>query len=136
MVSEAVDFVRSHARAVLMTHRRDGGTQASPIRVRVDESGTIVATTRATTAKARNLTRDPSCALCVISDAWRGPWLTIEATAEIVALPDALGQLHAFYLARDGKVDDQADFEEMMQNEQRIIIRFTPVRSSGTALTT
>jgi PPOX class probable F420-dependent enzyme len=135
MANAAVDFVRSHARAVLITHRRDGGTQASPIRVRVDESGNIVATTRATTAKARNLTRDPSCTLCVVSDAWHGPWLTIEATAEIVVLPDALEQLHAFYLARDGKVDEPADFEETMRKERRIIIHFTPVRTSGTALT-
>lgn len=126
-------FVREHPRAVLITRRRDGGIQASPIRILLDDEERIVATTREATAKARNLARDPSCALCVISSEWQGAWLTIEATTEIVHLPEALEALRSFYLARDGSVADPKEFERIMNEEGRVLLRFTVTRSGGTA---
>jgi PPOX class probable F420-dependent enzyme len=134
MSEREVAFIRDHPQAVLVTHRRDGGIQASPIRVLIDSSGEIFATTRAKTAKARNLARVKSCAICVMVEGWSGPWLTIEAEAQITELPEALDSLRELYLARDGRLADPDVFAQLMHDEERIIVRFTPVRSAGPAL--
>lgn len=129
----AEQFVSEHPQSTLITHRRDGGIQASPVRVLVDESGSIVACTRNNTAKARNLARDPRFALCVTSDTWVGPWITVEGTAEFETLPVALDALREFYLKRDGKVAPADEFVSTMEAEERLIIRFHVERTAGTA---
>ena len=127
-MSAAEDFVAEHPRSILITHRRDGGLQASPVRVMLDESGAIVATTRAETAKARNLSRDPRFSLCAISDGWSGPWMTIEGTVSIHRLPDAISRLRAFYERRDGKPPPEAEFLRSMEEESRVILEFSVER--------
>lgn len=134
MATDEVAFVRKHNRAVLVTHRRDGGLQASPVRVLVNEKGQIVATTRATTAKARNLGRDSRFALCVMNDDWLGKWLTLEGTAELRMLPEALDELRSFFILRDGEVEDEKEFEKKVSDDQRVLIRFSIERSAGTAM--
>jgi hypothetical protein len=89
-----------------------------------------VAITRKATAKARNLTRDPRFTLCSISDGWSGPWMTIEGTAEVHALPGALARLHDFYAQRDGSVPPDAEFQATMEREGRVLIEFTVERST------
>ena len=132
-MSGAVAFVSENPQATLVTHRRDGGIQASPVRVLVDSHGTIVACTREATAKAHNLARDPRFALCVTTKEWVGPWITFEGVAELVHLPDAKTALKEFYLKRDGSVVPDAEFFDKMEAESRLLIRFHVNRTSGTA---
>lgn len=130
-MSAAEDFVAEHPRSILITHRRDGGVQASPVRVMLDADGVIVATTRAQTAKAKNLSRDPRFTLCAISDGWSGPWMTIEGTASVHRLPDALGRLRAFYEQRDGSLPPEAEFFQTMEKEGRVILAFSVERHTA-----
>ncbi len=134
-MSKVNEFILGHPQAVLTTHRRDGGLQMSPIRVLVDAQGAIVATTRAATAKAKNLLRQSDCAICLMTEGWQGPWLTIEATAEVLTLPLALAGLRELYLQRDGVVASPEDFAEAMAAEGRVLLRFTATRVGGTAET-
>jgi PPOX class probable F420-dependent enzyme len=129
-MSATTDFVAEHPRSILITHRRDGGLQASPVRVMVDQDGVIVATTRAATAKAKNLTRDPRFTLCVISDGWSGPWMTIEGTAAVHHLPEALDKLRAFYLGRDGSLPPDDEFNATMEREGRVMLSFAVERTT------
>jgi PPOX class probable F420-dependent enzyme len=129
-MSDAATFVADHARAILVTRRRDGGLQASPVRVLVDNGGAIVAITRGASAKARNLVRDPRFTLCSISDGWAGPWMTIEGTAEVHVLPGNLERLRAFYVQRDGSVPSADEFQATMEREGRVLIEFTVERST------
>ena len=129
-MSDAATFVADHARAILVTRRRDGGLQASPVRILVDAGGALVAITRGATAKARNLVRDPRFTLCSISDGWAGPWMTIEGTAEVHPLPGALARLRDFYLQRDGSVPSDEEFQATMEREGRVLIEFTVERST------
>jgi PPOX class probable F420-dependent enzyme len=129
-MSDAAGFVADHNRAVLVTRRRDGGLQASPVRVLVDSAGAIVAITRGASAKARNLVRDPRFTLCSISDGWAGPWMTIEGTAEVHVLPGNLDRLREFYVQRDGSVPPDAEFIATMEREGRVLIEFTVERST------
>lgn len=128
MSDTAATFVSDHPRAVLVTRRRDGGLQASPIRVQRDGRGRIVASTRTVTAKARNAARDPEVALCVLDSGWSGPWMTIEGTAELVQLPEALPMLADFYRERDGEIPDEETFAAKMSDEQRVLLVVHPTR--------
>ena len=134
MSPAADEFVARHPRSVLITHRGDGGLQASPVRVLRDDDGRIVATSRATTAKVRNIARDPRVALCVLDDAWQGPWMTIEGEAEILGMPGALSQLAAFYRQRDGSLPEAAEFQATMEAEERVLLVIHSRREAGTAL--
>lgn len=127
-MGEVEEFVAEHPRAVLVTRRRDGGLQSSPVRVQLDAEGRIVASTRAVTAKARNIARDPAIALCVLDSGWFGPWMTVEGTAELVRLPDALPALAAFYRQRDGDIGDEESFAAQMADEGRVLLVVHPTR--------
>jgi PPOX class probable F420-dependent enzyme len=121
-------------RAVATTHRRDGGLQSSPVRVRATGPAEIAFITRGPAAKARNLARDPRLSLCVVSDSWFGPWLTIEGRAEVVPLPDAMPLLRDFYRWRDGGLPPEEEFVAMVQGEQRVYVRVAVERTAAPAV--
>ena len=85
-IARAQQFLREHENAVLATWRRDGRVHMSPVTVGLDAAGRAIISSQETTAKVRNLQRDPRAALCVFVEAFRGPWVQIEGTAEIVDL--------------------------------------------------
>src|SRR5262245_53989432 len=76
-------FGASGARAVLVTWRKDGGLQSSPMSIAVDDDGSVLTATRARNAKVHNLVRDPRATLCLFDDKWPGPWMHIDGRAEI-----------------------------------------------------
>jgi len=125
--------VSDHARSVLVTRRADGGLQASPVRVMLDHNERITASTRAATAKVKNLARDPRFTLCVLDNNWSGPWMTMEGTAEIVRLPDALPLLREFYENRDGPLASVEEWEKTMAAEGRVLLLFSVERSTPLA---
>src|SRR3712207_2788496 len=91
------EFVRRNHRAVAATRRADGSPQMSPVTVGVGDGGQLVVSTRETAYKAKNLRRDPRISLCVMNDAFFGDWISVDGTAEIVSLPDAMEPLVEYY---------------------------------------
>src|SRR3954454_7033629 len=83
-------FASRGARAVLVTRRKDGGLQSSPMAVVADDDGNVLTATRARNAKTYNLARDPRAMLCLFTERWPGPWLHVEGEADIERLPEAL----------------------------------------------
>jgi hypothetical protein len=61
------------ARDVLVTRRKDGGLQSSPMAVVADDDGTVLTATRVRNAKAYNLARDPRAMVCLFTERWPGP---------------------------------------------------------------
>src|SRR5260370_27509917 len=89
--TEGVKEVVSQAGgSVLITHRKDGGLQTSPMSIAADDDGNILTATRAKNAKAYNLVRDPRATLCLFNEQWPGPWMHVDGEAAIERLPDAL----------------------------------------------
>ena len=129
----ARDFLRTSHRAVLVTRRNDGGLQTSPVAVAVDDEGRAIVSTRAPSAKARNLDRDPRATLCVVSDGWWGPWVHVEGATEVVRQPDALPLLEDYYRRVAGEHPDWADYRRAMVEEQRVLLRITLQRVAGPA---
>jgi len=124
-------FLRTSHRAVLVTCRADGGLQTSPVAAAVDDAGRVVVSTRAASAKARNLRRDRRATLCCVSDAWWGPWVHVEGTAEVVDGPEALPLLEDYYRRVSGEHPDWEDYRRAMVAEERVLVRVTLVRAAG-----
>jgi PPOX class probable F420-dependent enzyme len=120
---EAREFVASNHRAVLVTRKRDGGLQTSPVLVGLDGDGRVTVSGRETAYKTRNLRRDPSATLCVFSDAFFGRWMQIEGEADVVSLPEAMDGLVDYYRRISGEHPDWDDYRRAMREEQRVLIR-------------
>ena len=120
---EALEFVLGNHRAVLITRRRGGGLQTSPVLVGVDDDGKVVISTREGAYKTRNLRRDPTVVLCVLSDDFFGPWIQIEGTAQIVSLPEAMEGLVDYYRRISGEHPDWDEYRRAMQHDQRVLVR-------------
>lgn len=130
-VAAAIDFIRGNSHAVLVTHRLDGGLQSSPVAAGVDEQARIVISTPSRTAKARNLRRDPRASVCIVTDAWFGQWVHLDATAEVVAMPEALPLLEQYYRRIAGEHPNWDDYRSAMIAEDRVVLRLTPTHAAG-----
>lgn len=121
-IDAARDWVRHHERAVLLTRRRDGSAQMSPVVCAVDDSGHVVVSTREGAAKTRNVKRDARVSLCVMSEGFFGEWVQIDGTAEVVPLPDAMEGLVAYYRALRGEHPDWGAYRQAMEAERRLLL--------------
>jgi PPOX class probable F420-dependent enzyme len=125
----ALEFIRGHHQAVLLTYRRDGAPQLSPIACNVDADGRVVVSTRETALKTKNLRRDPRVSLCVLTDGFYGEWIQVDGTADVVSLPDAMEPLVDYYRSTAGEHPDWDDYRAAMVREQRVIVRITVERA-------
>ena len=119
---EAMAFVAENHNAVLITRRSDDGLQSSPITVGVDDERVVISS-RETAFKVRNLRRDPRAVICVFTQAFYGPWIQIEGTAEIVSLPDAMDGLVDYYRRIRGEHPDWDEYRATMEKDKRVLVR-------------
>jgi PPOX class probable F420-dependent enzyme len=122
---EARAFVASNHRAVLVTRRRGGRLQTSPVLVGMDDDGKVVISTREGAYKTRNLRRDPTAVLCVLSDDFFGRWIQIEGTAQIVSLPEAMEGLVDYYRRISGEHPDWDEYRQAMEQQRRVLVRIS-----------
>ena len=122
---EALSFVSTNHRAVLVTRRADGGVQTSPVTVGTDAEGRVVISSRETAYKVRHLRRTPFATLCVFTDSFFGRWMQIEGAVEIVSLPDALELLVDYYRRISGEHPDWDEYRRVMKEEQRVLVRIS-----------
>ncbi|AQZ68716.1 Pyridoxine 5'-phosphate oxidase, Rv1155 [[Actinomadura] parvosata subsp. kistnae] len=130
-LDKALDFLRHHHRAVLLTRHRDGRPQMSPITVGVQD-GRVVISSRETAAKVRNALRDPAVSLCAFTDGFFGEWIQVDGTAEIIHLPEAMDLLVTYYRDISGEHPDWDDYRAAMERDRRVIMRITPTRVGPT----
>ncbi|HVA21869.1 MAG TPA: PPOX class F420-dependent oxidoreductase [Candidatus Micrarchaeia archaeon] len=119
----ALTFLRGHHRAVLATRRRDGGPQLSPVLAAVDDDESVLISTRETAVKTGNVLRRPTACLLVLSDAFFGPWWTLEGSVTVEHLPAALPTLEHYYRLVGGEHPDWDDYRRAMERERRVILR-------------
>jgi PPOX class probable F420-dependent enzyme len=128
-IGAALDFVREHHDAVMLTWRRDGSAQLSPITCAVDTDGKVVVSTRESAMKVHNLRRDPRVSLCVLTHGFFGDWIQIDGVAEVVPLPDALEPLVEYYRGLSGEHPDWDDYRAAMVRDRRCLLRITVERA-------
>jgi PPOX class probable F420-dependent enzyme len=122
-----LDFVRTRHHVILLTHRRDG-VQMSPVTAGVDAAGRIVVATYPERAKVANLRRDERASVLVMSDEFNGPWVQVDARAEVLDLPEALEPLVEYFRAVAGEHPDWDEYRAAMQQQGKSLVRLTPER--------
>ncbi|HZJ27346.1 MAG TPA: PPOX class F420-dependent oxidoreductase [Acidimicrobiia bacterium] len=120
---ELHDLLRVRHRAVLLTTRRDGRAQLSPVTCGLDARGLVTIATYPSRAKVANIRREPQASLCVVSDEWDGPWVQLDGRAEVVDLPAAEDGLVEYYRAISGEHPDWAEYRRAMRRRGKCLIR-------------
>jgi PPOX class probable F420-dependent enzyme len=131
-LAEALDFLGSNHRSVLIARKHDGEPQPSPVMHGVDDHGRVLISSRETAYKVKNLRRDPRVTLCAFTDGFFGKWQVVEGTAEVISLPEAMQPLVDLYRQISGEHPDWDDYRSAMEREQRVIIAITPERTGPT----
>lgn len=132
---ELLEFLRPRHHAVLLTHRRSGAPQMSPVTCGVDAEGRVVVSTYPDRAKAVNARRDPRVSLCVVSDEW-DPWVQVDGAAEVIDLPESVEPLVDYYRAIAGEHPDWDEYRSAMVAQGKSLLRITierwgPVATGG-----
>ena len=132
---DLLEFLRTRHHAVLLTRRRSGAPQMSPVTCGVDAEGRVVVSTYPERAKAVNARRDPAVSLCVLSDEW-DPWVQVDGTAEVLDLPDSVEPLVDYYRSIAGEHPDWDEYRQAMVDQGKSLIRVTieswgPIASGG-----
>jgi PPOX class probable F420-dependent enzyme len=125
-IDAALAFLREHHHSVLITRRRDGEPNPSPVVHAVDGAGRVVISSRQPAYKVRNLRADPRAVLCGLRDEFFGSWVRVTGRAEIIPLPQAMAGLEDLYRQVAGEHPDWDDFRAAMEREQRVLIAITP----------
>jgi PPOX class probable F420-dependent enzyme len=123
-----IDFIRTRHHMVLVTHRRDGAPQLSPVTGGVDAAGRIVIASYPERAKTANLRRTAECAVLVLSDDFGGAWVQVDGHAEVLDLPEALDALVDYYRSISGEHPDWDEYRQAMRDQGKCLIRVTPAR--------
>ena len=131
-----LEFLRPRHQAVLLTRRRDGGAQLSPVTYGVDDGGRVVVSTYPQRAKVANARRDPAVSLCVLSADWNGAWVQVDGRAEVLDLPEALGPLVDYYRSISGEHPDWDEYRTAMTRQGKSLLRIEitgwgPVATGG-----
>ena len=130
-ISEAQSFLSEHHRGVLVTRKRDGGLQMSPVSPGVDAAGRVIITSRETAYKIMNLRRDPRASLCVFTDAFHGSnWIQIDGRPEILSLPEAMDPLVDWHRRVKGEHLNWTEYRQTMEKQRRVLLRLT-IESAG-----
>jgi PPOX class probable F420-dependent enzyme len=98
---ELLDFVRSRHHLVLVTTKRDGSAQLSPVTGGLDDEGRVVIATYPERAKTHNARRHPKVDVLVLSDDFGGAWVQLRGTDEILDLPEAVERWWSTPVDRD-----------------------------------
>jgi PPOX class probable F420-dependent enzyme len=133
---ELTTFLSTRHRAMLVTARRGGGSQLSPVSCGIDDAGRLVVSTYPSRAKVANIRREPTVSAMVISDDWDGPWVQLDGRAEVQDLPDALDGLVDYYRCIAGEHPDWDGYRDAMTKQGKCLIRMTierwgPVATGG-----
>jgi PPOX class probable F420-dependent enzyme len=126
--AELTEFLTTRHHALLVTTRRDGGAQTSPVTCGVDGQGRIVVSSYPSRAKVANIRRAGRATACVLSDEWNGPWVQVEGPAEVVDLPEALDGLVEYYRCISGEHPDWDEYRQAMVRQGKCLIRLTAQR--------
>ena len=133
---ELLEFVRPRHRATLVTTRRNGRPQVSPVTCGVDEEGRVVISTyppregRPTCGATRRST------VLIHSDDWDGPYVQLDGTAEVIDLPDAVEPLVDYFRSISGEHPDWDEYRQAMRDQGKSLIRVTiecwgPIATGG-----
>jgi PPOX class probable F420-dependent enzyme len=136
---ELIDFVRARHQWTLVTTRRDGRPQVSPVSGGITDDGELLISTYPDRAKAVNLRRNAAATVLVHSDDWNGAYVQIDGDAVVLDMPskDAEDGLVEYFRCAAGKDHpDWDEYREAMRKQGKSLIRITvsgwgPIATGG-----
>ena len=124
---QLIEFIRTRHHAIVITTRKDGRPQASPVTVGVDEAGRIVIATYPERAKTKNARRDPDhVSVLFLSDDFGGAWVQVDGVAEVLDIPEAVEALVDYFRSISGEHPDWAEYRQAMIDQGKSLLRITP----------
>jgi PPOX class probable F420-dependent enzyme len=134
-LEQLLEFVRPRHHFVLVTERRDGSPQVSPVSGGVDSEGRLVIATYPERAKTKNVRRTGKAGVLVLSDDWDGAWVQVDGDAEVLdavsdGTPDdvALDAFEDYFRCISGEHPDWAEYRQAMVDQGKSLVRITPTR--------
>lgn len=123
-----LEFVRPRHHMILVTRRKDGRPQLSPVTGGVDDQGRIVISTYPERAKTHNARRDPQVSVMVLSDDFGGAWQQVDGDCEVIDMPDAVEPLVDYFRSISGEHPDWEEYRAAMRAQGKSLLRVTPTR--------
>jgi len=121
-----LEFVRPRHHFVLVTAKRDGSPQVSPVTGGVDDEGRLVISTYPERAKAANARRTPEVSVLVLGDEFDSDWVQVDGTCEVIDMPDAVEPLVDYFRAIAGEHSDWDEYRQAMRDQGKSLLRITP----------
>jgi PPOX class probable F420-dependent enzyme len=122
---ELLEFLRPRHRGILVTTRRDGRPQLSPVTMGVDAEGRVVVSSYPERAKTRNARRRSEGSVCVLSEEFDGDWVQVDGSLEVIDLPEALDGLVEYFRSISGEHPEWDDYRSAMQRQGKVLLRLT-----------
>jgi len=133
--AEIEDFVRTRHHGIVMTTRRDGRPQLSPVTMGVAD-GAILVATYPSRAKVANVRRTGTASVLVLSDEFNGAWVQVDGRAEVVDLPEAEDALVEYFRVISGEHPDWDEYRRAMRDQGKCLLRIAidawgPIATGG-----
>jgi PPOX class probable F420-dependent enzyme len=133
-MAELQDLLRDNQNGTVVTIKRDGRPQLSPVSFTYDGE-TIRVSSTDDRAKVKNLRRDPRVSFYVTGPGYNG-YVVAEGSAtlsEVAAAPDdaTVDELVEVYLAISGEHPDWDEYRAAMVADKRLVIRISVDRVYG-----
>ena len=123
-----LEFVRPRHQLVLVTQRKDGSPQVSPVTGGVDQEGRIVISTYPERAKATNARRNPRVSVLVLGDEFNDAWVQVDGECEVIDMPDSVEPLVDYFRCISGEHSDWDEYRQAMRDQGKSLLRITPTR--------
>ncbi|SNT39198.1 PPOX class F420-dependent oxidoreductase [Rhodococcoides kyotonense] len=131
-----LEFISTRHHSTLITHKRDGRLQVSPVTSGLDSEGRIVIATYPERAKVVNIRRNSAVTVCIHSDEWNDAYVQVDGTAEVIDLPESVEPLVEYFRSIAGEHSDWDEYRQAMVKQGKSLIRITieswgPVAEGG-----
>jgi PPOX class probable F420-dependent enzyme len=129
-------FVRDHRTAIFGYNRRNDGPAMTVVYYLVESDDELLVSTMAERAKAKAVRRDPRVSLCVLDEQWPLTYLQVYGTATVdddhdLAV-DVLRRILEVMAGTAMPSSTASDVERMVNDEQRVVVRFKPYATFAT----
>ena len=126
---DARSFFDSNFDAVVTTFRKSGAAQSSVVKAGAYKDG-VVLVAIGSSAKLKNLARDPRCTLLTVSPGWNR-WCVVEGTVTIrdwdnTDHEELRVELRNAFRACGGQHSDWDEYDRVMKADRRAIVLIKP----------
>jgi PPOX class probable F420-dependent enzyme len=122
---ERLNFIRPRHHGILVTTRRNGRPQISPVTMGVDSEGRVAISSYPERAKSKNAARNEQASVCVLSNEFNGEWVQLDGRIEVIPQPEAIEALIEYYRSISGEHPDWDEYRQAMARQQKVLLRLT-----------